>query len=119
MSLKDNLSFNGLPLPGPGSAVLEYVVEGIDGVEDQLEVRVDGSLWRNSNSPNWLNDAVDPQPHWAPESLTGELLVFDNDLASTVPLRWSLYLVDGQLRELHRVDSRRRRVVADRDGGDA
>ncbi len=57
MSLKDHLRFNGLPLPEPGAAALDYVVEGIDGVEDQLEVTADGSLWRNSNSPNWLDDA--------------------------------------------------------------
>lgn len=111
MSLKDRLRFNGYPLPDPAAAAHEYAVEGIDGVEDRLEVRTDGSLWRDRNSPNWLKDADDPQPDWEPEYLTGELLVINYSKGASVPLRWSMYFVDGLLRELHRVDGRRCRVV--------
>lgn len=111
MSLKDRLRFNGFPLPPPGAADVEYAVEGIEGVEDHLEVRSDGTLWRDRNSPFWSDDPSGAQPAWERDDLTGELLVVHVLAGDSDPLRWSLYFLDGQLREIHRVDSRRRRAV--------
>lgn len=108
MSLNDRLHFVGYPLPVPETAGYEYVVEGCEGVEDHLEVRSDGSLWRNRNTPFWLSDTAAEMPVWGREFLTGELLVMRY---AADPLRWSLYFVDGQLREIHRVDGQRRRLV--------
>lgn len=109
MSLKDRLRFNGVPLPVPGATTHEYVVEGMDGVEDRLEVRADGSLWRNWGS--FFHDANDEDRPWQKELITGELLVIHYDEGTATPLRWSLYFVDGVLREVHRVDGRRHRIA--------
>jgi hypothetical protein len=111
MSLKDRLRFKGYPLPAPEAAGHDYAVEGYEGVEDHLEVRSDGSLWRNRNGPFWLSDAAAEQPAWEREPLTGELVVSHYVAAPADTLRWSLYFVDGQLHEIHRVDGHRRRLA--------
>lgn len=115
MSLKDRLRFNGFPLPVLGAPDVEYAVEGIEGVEDHLEVRSDGTLWRDRNGPFWSNDPSGTQPAWEREELTGELLVVHHTAGDSGPLRWSLYFLDGRLREIHRVDGRRRRAVAPKE----
>jgi hypothetical protein len=111
MSLKDRLRFVDYPLPLPEAAGYEYAVEGYDGVEDHLEVRLDGSLWRNQRGPFFLRDPADQPPAWKREPMTGELLVVSLDAAPADPMRWSLYFVDGMLREIHRIDGGRRRLI--------
>lgn len=113
MSLKDRLRFVGCPLPVAGANALEYAVEGMDGVEEQLEVREDGSLWRERNS-GWLPQASEvPDASSEREPATREMLVIHHSDSADVPLRWSMYFVDGLLREIHRVDGSRRRVALD------
>ncbi len=111
MSLKDRFRFNGYPLPIPEAAGVEYAVEGNEGVEDHLELRSDGNLWRNRNSSFWRDDPEAAQPAWERVDLTGELLVIHYAAGAADPLRWSLYFVDGQLRDIHLVDGRRRRAT--------
>lgn len=106
--MKDRLRFNGYPLPVPRATEREYAVEGNDGVEEQLEVRADGYLWRDRSSSFLLDDIDVEEPSWEKAALTGELLVIHHGDGAAAPLRWSLYFVDGQLREIHRVDGWRR-----------
>lgn len=113
MSLKDRLRFKGYPLPLAGANALEYAVQGTGGVEEQLEVREDGSLRRDRNS-GWLPQAGEaPDASWEREPSTRDLLVIHHSDSADVPLRWSMYFVDGLLREIHRVDGSRRRVALD------
>lgn len=113
MSLKDRLRFKGYPLPLARASALEYAIEGMDGVVEQLEVREDGSFWRDRNS-GWLPQASEvPNASWERAPLTAELLVFPHSESADVPLRWSLYFADGLLREVHPVGGSRRRVALD------
>jgi len=108
------------PLPIPGANDLDYQTKSLDCVLDDLEIREDGSLWKEHYD---VEDHSDPKANgiasvfgsmarvnlrWEPEPYTGEIC-FHTSLGKDHSgwIDFSAWFADGKIKEVsvlqHRV----------------